>query len=116
MITKFEQFNEGIKTWASKKLKPGYYGNAIEHIFKNVIKPGFKSKYLTMGYTAGESRNKMYEFNNDLFNIKVSMGGGEYNVPPSMYLNGKDITSEINKNIISDIYNFFDEKYNENDN
>lgn len=108
----YTQFNEGIRKWASKKFNPGDYGSTMSDILKNNIKPHFKIKYLTAGYTRGESQELGYIYKDGNYDVEVFGGGGEYNNPPRMYLNGEPITTKINKKIILDYYNFFDKMYN----
>jgi hypothetical protein len=113
-LKNFEQFNEGfkeIKTWASKKLDPGDYGDTLLNILRNNIKPKFNPKYLKMGHTPGESKNKGYIYDDGTYNIEVIGGGGEFNNPPRMFLNGESVTRRVNKYIIMEYFNYFDEQY-----
>lgn len=117
-LQNFIQYNEGRLTdkvnlvkWIKNKFNSGAYDSTMLNILNNNIKPHFRYSRLMLGHTAGESKCVAYMYKDHLYNIKVSLGGGEFNTPPFMYLNDENITNKINKSTLEEYYNFFDKMY-----
>lgn len=112
-LQNYTQFNEGLRKWVNSKIENMSYDSTLSDILKNNIKPNFRFNRLTAGYTPGESQDRGYTYKDDNYEIEVIAGGGEYNTPPRMFLNGDPITTKVSKKIIMDYYNYFDKMYND---
>ena len=93
--------NEGLVSWASKKFKQGELDVLIYNIY-NIIRNNFKISNLK-GELIKEYRSYfyIYEINHDTLKVSKSQ----------IILNNDNITEHVNKHYITDIFNYFDNKY-----
>lgn len=105
----YTQFNEGLKEWFGRNINPGNHGRIIKNIFENNIVPNFRLEDLSQIST---TYINVYSYNIITGNqIDVSLGGyiGGVHIEPFIWIDKK--RWDINKEIIKDIYNYFDKKY-----
>ena len=121
-IKKFNEFNsvnEGLISWASKKINPGELDDLVKNIIEN-IKSNFSYDNLefepTNNNDTSPRTNKFnntysYKLNDDVIMVKKTLGGENF----SLIINDDYVGRFVNTYYIKDLFHYLSDKYKNKD-